>query len=134
MTTPPRPLPLINDMNRYFWCGGADGRLHILRCEACGRYSHPYVARCPKCRSAAVAPQPVSGRGRVLSFTINHQQWDPSVPVPYVVAVVCIDEQDDIRLMTNMPRTAVDEVRHDMPVKVFFEQHGDVFVPLFEAA
>lgn len=132
--SPPRALPAINEMNRYFWCGGADGRLRILRCMACGFYIHPYAARCPKCHSADLAPEPVSGRARVLSFTVNHQQWEANFPPPFIVAIVVLEEQEDIRLMTNMPRTPIEEVRHDMPVTVFFESHGDVFVPLFEAA
>ena len=129
-----RALPLVNEMNRYFWCGGKDGRLHILRCSDCGLYIHPYAARCPHCRSASVHPQAVSGRGRILSFTINHQQWLAHVPPPYIVAIVALEEQENIRLMTNLPGMRPEDVRHDMQVKVCFEQHGDIYLPLFEAA
>ena len=131
---PQRPLPQITEMNEYFWCGGADGRLHILRCGDCGTWIHPYAARCPGCRSADVAPQPASGRGTVVGFTVNHQPWIPGVPVPYVVAIVELEEQANIRLMTNLPRTPTEQVRVGLPVKVYFEADGDIFVPLFEAA
>lgn len=134
MAPPFRFLPKINEMNRHFWCGGEDGRLHILRCTPCGTWIHPYAARCPACGAADVAPQAVSGRGRVLSFTINHQQWMPDTPTPYIVAVIELEEQSDLRLMTNLPRTPIEAVRHDMPVRVYFEQHDDIFLPLFEAA
>src|SRR3546814_3577226 len=40
-----RPLPAINDMNGYFWCGGADGVLHIMKCGDCSLYFHPYQDR-----------------------------------------------------------------------------------------
>jgi uncharacterized OB-fold protein len=76
----------------------------------------------------------VSGRATVVGFTVNHQQWQPDFEVPYVVAIVALDEQSDIRLMTNMPRTPIGDVRVGMPVKVYFEQHGEIFCPLFEAA
>jgi uncharacterized OB-fold protein len=128
-----RAFPAITAANRHFWCGGADGRLHILRCTK-GHWIHPYAARCPRCGSAEIAPQPVSGQGTVAGFTVNHQPWLPGVPVPYVVAVVELAEQHDVRLMTNMPRTPIEEVRVGMPVKVFFEQYGEIFLPLFEAA
>jgi uncharacterized OB-fold protein len=121
-------------MNQHFWRGGADGRLHVLRCEACDTWIHPYAARCPKCRSDKIAPQPVSGRATVVGFTVNHQAWIPGVAVPYVVAIVELEEQPNIRLMTNMPRTPIDQVRVGLPVKVFFEQNDDIFLPLFEAA
>jgi uncharacterized OB-fold protein len=131
---PKRLLPAINDINRDFWCGGADGRLHIARCGACGVWIHPYLPRCPKCRSADVAAQPVSGRGTVAGFTVNHQPWVPGVPVPYVVAIVELEEQSDVRLMTNLPRTPIEQVRIGLPVTVYFEQEGDIYLPMFEAA
>jgi len=132
--TPRRPLPNVTEMNQHFWCGGKLGKLHILRCEGCGLWIHPYAARCPACRSDKVAPQPVSGRGHVVGFTVNHQAWVQGVPVPYVVAIVQLEEQANVRLMTNMPRTPIEAVHVGMPVKVFFEQDGEIFVPLFEAA
>jgi uncharacterized protein len=131
---PKRPFPAITEANRHFWCGGSDGRLHLLRCDECGHWIHPYAARCPSCRSANIAPQAVSGRGTVVGCTVNHQQWQPDFEVPYVVAIIQLDEQSDLRLMTNMPRTPIDLVKVGLPVKVFFEQHGDIFCPLFEAA
>ena len=129
-----RMLPQITEANRHFWCGGADGRLHILRCAACGTWIHPYAARCPKCRSDSVAPEAVSGLGRVVGFTVNHQPWIRGLETPYVVALVELAEQANIRLMTNMPRTPIEAVRIGLPVKVFFEPDGEIFVPLFEAA
>ena len=129
-----RSFPAISEANRHFWLGGKDGKLHILHCGSCGHWIHPYAARCPSCRSADISPQPVSGRGTIAGFTVNHQQWQPDFEVPYVVAVVELEEQSDIRLMTNMPRTPIEQVHVGMPVKVFFEQHGEIFCPLFEAA
>lgn len=128
-----RPLPAITEMNRHFWCGGKDGRLHILRCQSCGTWIHPYAGRCPECRSADLKAEPVSGHGTVVGCTINHQPWLPDAPVPYVVALVQLDEQPNLRLMTNLPRTPVEDVRIGLPVRVYFEQLGDIFLPLFEA-
>src|SRR3546814_11755182 len=70
-----RPLPAINDMNGYFWCGGADGVLHIMKCGDCSLYFHPYQSCCRACLSANVAPAPVSGPGPVLSSTIKPPTW-----------------------------------------------------------
>jgi uncharacterized protein len=126
-----RPLPALNEMNGYFWTSGRDGRLRILRCQACGHYIHPYAAACPTCRSDDLEPEPVSGRGVVTSVTINHQPWFPHVPTPYVVALVELEEQHDIRLVTNLLTCPVEDVRAGMAVEVYFEPHGEIFVPLF---
>jgi uncharacterized OB-fold protein len=130
-----RMLPAITEMNEYFWCGGKDGKLHILRCQSCGYWIHPYAGRCPECRSDALAPEAVSGRGSVAGFTVNYQPWNPGVPVPYVVAIVELEERADLRLMANMPKVPVEDVRIGLPVKVHFEpQEGGIFLPLFEKA
>ena len=73
---PFRVLPALSDENRFFWTSGADGRLRFLRCGGCGYYLHPPSPRCPRCGGAELAPDPVSGRGTVHSFTVNHQPWD----------------------------------------------------------
>ena len=127
-----RSLPALNEMNGYFWTSGRDGQLKILRCQDCACYIHPYAALCPKCRSAQLAPEAVSGRGVVVSFTVNHQPWFPHVPVPYVIALVELEEQASIRLVTNLLTVPVEAVRIGMPVEVYFEAHGEVFVPLFK--
>jgi len=131
---PRRPLPNVTEMNQHFWRGGADGRLHILRCADCERWIHPYAARCPACGGSRISAQPVSGRGAVVGFTVNHQPWTAGVEVPYVVAVVELEEQADLRLMTNLPDTPIEAVRLGLPVEVYFEACGGIFVPLFRTA
>jgi hypothetical protein len=48
-----------------------------------------------------------------------------------------LQEQSNLRLVTNMPRTPMEAVHVGLPVKVFFEQqqqNDQIYVPLFEAA
>lgn len=127
----PRMLPELDDENRPYWTGGADGHLLIRRCSDCARWVHPPAAACPGCGGQTV-PQPVSGRGSIFSFTVNEQQFHPDVPPPYDIAIVVLDEQDDLRVITNIVGCELDELVVGMPVQVAFEQHGEVFVPLFE--
>lgn len=131
-TMPPRALPLLDDNNTAYWTGGEKGDLLIHRCSACGYYVHPPVNFCPECEGREVAPQPVSGKGTVETFTVVHQQWVPGLEVPYVLALVTMAEQDDVRLACNIVNCAPDEVTFGMPLKVLFEQNEDVWVPLFE--
>ena len=129
---PQPPLPLLTNENRHFWTGGADGKLLILRCAACGWYLHPPAPICPQCLSSELAPQAVSGSGTVATFTINHQPWQPGVKLPYVVAIVELGEQKALRLTTNIINCPVDAVHIGQRVRVVFEQHEDVWLPLFE--
>jgi uncharacterized OB-fold protein len=128
------PVPQVNDDNRDFWTGGRDGELRIIRCSDCGFYIHPPSPRCPRCLGANVAPVAVSGRGRVYSYTVNERMWSPGLDVPYIIAIVELEEQPGLRLMTNIVDCPLDQVAIDMPVTVEFREQGDVSVPVFRAA
>ena len=75
---------------------------------------------------------PASGRGVLHTYTVNHQPWIPGYDPPYVIALVTVDEQDDVRLMTNIVGCAPDDVYVGMPVEVSFDHHEDVWLPLFK--
>jgi uncharacterized OB-fold protein len=130
VTPPPRILPPLDDRNRGFWTGGRDGRLLIERCDACGRWQHPPAGSCEAC-GGAVALAPVSGRGTVFTFTVNHQQFHPEVPSPYVIAIVELDEQAALRVVANVVGCDGDDLRIGLAVQVDFEQHGEHHVPVF---
>lgn len=131
---PFRLLPRVTDANEHFWRGGRDGELRFLRCRPCGAFVHPPTPRCPECWSKEVSPEAVSGLGTVHSFTLNHQPWVPAPDHPYVIAVVELDEQAGLRLMTNVVHCAPEAVAIGMRVRVVFEAHDDVWFPLFEPA
>lgn len=133
MTAPPRMLPALTDDNRAFWTGGANGQLLVSRCADCGRWTLPPVGVCPAC-DGTTTPEPVSGRGVVFSYTLNSHQYHPDVPPPNLIALVQLDEQDDLRVATNLVNCDVDGVTVGLPVQVLFEQHGEVYYPLFEPA
>ena len=132
MTTP-RVLPTLTDVNRPYWTGGADGRLLIQRCDACQRWQHPPAPTCGAC-GGSVHVEPVSGRGTLFSYTRNEQQFHPDVPPPYLIGIVTLDEQDDLRLPTNVVDADESELSCGLPVQVRFEDHGEVFVPVFAPA
>jgi uncharacterized OB-fold protein len=75
----------------------------------------------------------LSGRARVHSYTVNHKQWYPGQPVPYVIGLVELVEQSGLRLMTNIVNCPIEQVAIGMPVRVVFETlSDDVALPLFE--
>lgn len=129
-----RTLPALDEANRAFWTGGFDGRLLIARCGDCAHYVHPPLPRCPRCGRGRVVPEPVSGRGTVTSFTVNHQPWLEDMPVPLVFAAVELAEQGELYVFTNIVGLAPDAVRRGLPVRVTFTAQDDVSLPLFEPA
>jgi len=125
-----RLLPRLDQDSGFFWTSGADGRLRFQRCHRCGSFVHPPAPRCPECLSEDVAPEVVSGRATVVAHTVNVHPWIPGSE-PYVVGLVSIEEQESVRLTTNLIDVEPEEIRTGMPVEVVFEQHEDVYLPLF---
>ncbi|MGH9113520.1 MAG: Zn-ribbon domain-containing OB-fold protein [Acidimicrobiales bacterium] len=130
---PPRLLPALDDTNRPYWTGGRDGCLLIERCAICDRWQHPPEGRCAACGGEVVAT-PVSGRGTVFTYTVNAHQFHPEVPPPYVIAIVTLDEQADLRVVTNIVDCDEATLRVGLPVRVSFEEHGERAVPVFVPA
>jgi hypothetical protein len=128
-----RPLPALTPETEFFWTSGADGRLRFLRCDDCYTYAHPPSPVCPQCASRSLTPEAVTGRGTVVTYTVNHQDWGLLAP-PYVIAIVELIEQPGLRLTTNLVNVDVDAVHSSMPVQVHFEATDDVWLPLFEPA
>ena len=131
---PFRVLPRVTDQTEPFWTGGAEGELRFLRCQACGYFVHPPGPVCPQDLSRELEWEAVSGRATVHTFTVNHQPWYPGLDPPYVVAIVTMEEQDDLRLMTNIVGCPPEAVNVGMAVQVTFEQYDDVWLPFFQPA
>jgi uncharacterized protein len=133
-TTPARIIPERHQHNRAFWTGGASGELLIQWCTRCARWVYPPRAVCPDCDEELVF-RPVSGRGTVFTYTVNYHPFNPAVPLPYVIAIVELVEQDDLRIATNIVDCEPDSVHIGMAVQVRFERHDleqeTVFFPVF---
>jgi acetyl-CoA acetyltransferase/uncharacterized OB-fold protein len=127
-----RPLPELTPANEWFWQSGADGRLRVQRCRDCLAFVHPPVPICPKCHSRSWEAAPVSGRGTVVGFTVNVQRWLPNFDPPYAIANVALAEDTEVHLTTNVVGCDPVHVHIGQEVVVRFEQHEDVWLPLFE--
>jgi acetyl-CoA acetyltransferase/uncharacterized OB-fold protein len=126
-----RPEPLITFSTQFYWTSGADGVLRLQRCDRCRRFVHPPGPVCPDCRSRDLSIEAVSGEARVASFTINHQQWGLGLPLPYIVAIVTLEDDTRVRLTTSIIDCDIDAVIVGMPVTVRFIRSGRAWIPVF---
>jgi uncharacterized OB-fold protein len=120
-----KPLPRIDEENRWFFEACARRELVLQRCAACGTLRYYPRALCPKCLSAKTEYQRTSGRGRVYTFTVTYQNQAPGFrdELPYVMAYVQLDEGP--RILTNIVQTDPQTVKIGMPVEVVFEDFDE---------
>lgn len=126
-----RLLPELTEETRAFWTGGLEGKLLIMTCQSCGHRIHPPQLVCPKCSSDQVQPVQSSGRGTIYSFTINHQKWSPDMEVPYLVAIVELEDQPGVRITAQIRDCDMRDVTIGADVQVDFEPVGDIAIPFF---
>jgi acetyl-CoA acetyltransferase len=67
----------------------------------------------------------------VVGFTVNAHRWLPDFDPPYVIANVALAEDSRVHLTTNIIDCAPEDVAIGSIVQVRFEQHDDVWLPLF---
>jgi uncharacterized OB-fold protein len=87
-----RPAPLRTPEDGVFWDHLRGRELRLQRCDGCGRLRYPPAPCCPDCLSADATWTPVSGRGTLLSWVTMRRQYFSTLPVPYVVVAVVLEE------------------------------------------
>lgn len=125
-----RPLPELTPENEFFWTSGAAGELRMQRCADCSQLNHPPQPFCRHC-GGALRVDALSGRGSIVGVTVNHQAWLPDLAPPYIIALVALDEDPLVRLTTQIVDCEPSRVRIGLRVAVRFEQHDDVWLPVF---
>jgi uncharacterized OB-fold protein len=130
-TTGRAPLPRPWPDTEFYWTSGKDGLWRFLHCTDCGHIVHPPVPLCPACGSTHTEVRPVSGSATVWSYSIVRQPFITWLEVPYVLAIVAPAEDPGVHVTTRLVGCEPEQVRIGMSVHVTFEQHDDVFLPVF---
>lgn len=135
-TADPRPLPVPDDVSRFYWEGARDGRLLLQRCLRCSKLQYPPDVACVHCQAVELEPAEVGGRGRLWSYTTVERVFHAGFAdaVPYVVALIELEEQDGLRLLTNIVDASPDDLQVGMAVEVTFEDRGEIVLPQFRPA
>jgi uncharacterized OB-fold protein len=129
MTAAAKPVPTVSPATEPYWSAAARGQLVLPKCLVCGRFHHHPRLWCPHCWSLDLEWVRPCGRGIVVTYSVVQQPPSPGFEVPYVLAVVRLDEGP--QLMCNLIDADPAEVRCDLPVEVTFERRGEIALPQF---
>jgi uncharacterized protein len=122
MTAPqPARYPRANPtpLDRPYWEGLAEGEVRVQVCGNCGArlwYPRPM---CSKCYSEDLAWKPIEPRGTVYTYTVTHQRTGFAFDLsrPFVVAVVELDADTDVRMVGQLVGVDPDQVAVGLKVK-----------------
>ena len=130
-------VPAPSALTAFFWEGAREGRLLVQQCNDCGRYQHPPEPVCHHCLSFDLGHGEMSGRGTVYTYEIATQAFHPyfADKLPYVIGVVELDEQANLKLLTNLVDFPEGALAVGAPVQVQFRPLTDEFsLPVFGPA
>lgn len=129
-----RVVPTGSALSEPFWQAAARGELLSCLCHRCGSRFFIPEPMCPLCGSHDWGWSPSPGDGVVYSFTVVHRSPDPAFSVPYVLAIVDLD--DGWTMLTHV-LALPDAVRIGARVRVAFtpaDGEGSPLVPTFVLA
>ena len=124
--------PCSNKDFDFFYRGLEAEQVLIQKCTSCGALRNPPSPSCPECRSFEWEAIPLSGEGKVHSFTVHHHPALPGFATPHPVVLADMDE--GIRLLGAMDGTSPDAIRIGMPVRFEFLRRENVAAFRFRAA
>lgn len=105
----------------------------VQRCRRCNTYVFIPQPCCTQCQSADLDWVESSGRGTVYSYTTVHRAPRPQFDVPYVVAIIALEE--GWYMLSNVVDCAPASITVGMAVRVRYKKmNDDMTLPYFVTA
>jgi uncharacterized OB-fold protein len=124
------PLPRPTVMSQAYWDGCAAGRLMFQRCTQCGRAIFNPAPICRWCTSSALQWETSKGAGSVYSWSVVWRPQTPAFEVPYVPAIIDVDE--GYQMIANVIGCEPTDIFARMRVAVEFHPiGGNIWLPYF---
>jgi uncharacterized protein len=119
------PYPIPEYGTEAYWEACNQERLVMQRCTACHKFRWHPAPICIHCQAEGFAWAPLSGRGRVYTWTVITHPIHPAAfaKVPYVVVEVELDEQPGLRMLSNLIDVDPDKITFNAPVTLGFVTH-----------
>jgi uncharacterized OB-fold protein len=126
------PPPMADAITLPWWQAATEHRLVVQRCTACDHTRLPPAPVCPECRSDASDWQEVPGRGEVYTYTLVHRPIAAGQELPFVIAVVALEDAGGVRMISNLVGVDPDDVAIGLPVELVWEDmSADLAIPRF---
>ncbi len=134
MAEPTRPLPNPKEMDTGpFWQATRDHELRFQRCDDCEAIVFYPRRHCTSCLGGNLSWHTSEGLGTIYTFSVVRQSYHPFFRsrAPYAVAWIDLDEGP--RILSNVVgvEDPAAELRIGQRVKVEWEDHEELAIPLF---
>lgn len=130
-----RLLPVPDEQSAPYWAACANHVLTLAHCSRCGAATLPPDITCPHCHAPdpEFSFKPVSGRGKLRTWTIIRQSYLGGFDVPFVLADVELADHADVRMIAQLLDGPDAPLAIGAAVEVVFEDLAEgISVPAFK--
>lgn len=128
-----KPLPAMVGMTKQFYDFCKQRELRFQRCKGCRQWRHVPREMCASCGSWEWEWAKSSGRGHVFTWTVVARPMHPAFMTDVPYAVVVVEMEEGVRLVSTLTDCPPDEIEMGMPVEVVFDDVTDeVTLPRFQ--
>ena len=113
------PLPDVDEpLVAGYFAAARCGEVAIPRCDGCGAWCWYPAPTCPTCGAGAFTWTVTAGRGRLFSWAVVRRAFLPAFAerVPFVTALVALEEDPAVRLVSYVVDVAPETLVADEPL------------------
>jgi uncharacterized OB-fold protein len=120
----PKTVPEPDAVSKPFWDAVDQKKLMLQYCTTCSKLQYPIRPNCIECgKTDSLTWREVEGKGHILETMVVHDTRVErrKVDVPFIVALVSLDEDPGINFLSNLPGTPAHQAPQGAPVELIFE-------------
>ena len=120
------PYPIPEYGSEPYWAACNELRLVMQRCATCEKFRWQPAPLCTFCAGEEFAWTPLSGRGKITTWTVVTHPVHPAAVerVPYVVVEVELEELAGLRMLSNLLEIDLGSIAIGALVTVDFIEHA----------
>jgi uncharacterized OB-fold protein len=120
-----RPLPQITNDSEAFWQSTHKHQMKLQRCSRCGKFRFYPSEACHFCASLEYEWIPVSGRGKIHTYTVLERARGTPYEHNTPITIVLVELDEGPIVMSNLVDFDDEDLEIDTPVTMDYEDVTD---------
>ena len=113
--------PITDKDDAPYWQSLREHNIKLQKCGNCNSFRFPPFSTCYNCGTEGGEWTPISGKGKVYTWTVVHHPLDPRLKaeVPFIIAIIELEEGP--RITGRLVNCDSDQKLFEMPVKARYD-------------
>lgn len=117
-----KPMPVMTEISKPFWQGLKEGEIRIQQCNQCDGWVFFPRRHCSHCMSHDLEWKPVSGKGKLYSYTLTRIPTLPEFADEMPQALAVVELEQGVRINTTLVGLEEEQIKIGMELKPVLNQ------------